>query len=102
MASPYQTPPRPPVERPDSPILVEEPVYVRDSRAGDIDLREIIDLAIRGKWIVLGTLVALLIPTTLFTMWQPNVYTATATILVEDNSDAQAVLQAAGRGDTRL
>lgn len=92
MASPYQTPPRPPVERPDSPILVEEPVYVRDSRAGDIDLREIIDLAIRGKWIVLGTLVALLIPTTLFTMWQPNVYTATATILVEDNSDAQAVL----------
>ncbi|MEM1056861.1 MAG: polysaccharide biosynthesis tyrosine autokinase [Bacteroidota bacterium] len=96
MAAPYQTPPRTPTERPDAPILVEEPVYVRDQKAGDIDLREIIDLAIRGKWIVLGTLVALLIPTVLFTMWQPNMYRATATILVENNDDAQAVMPGSG------
>lgn len=97
MATPYENPTRrPPAERPDAPILVEEPVYVRDSRAGDIDLREIIDLAIRGKWIVLGTLIAILIPTVLFTMWQPSRYRATAIIMVESNDDAAAVLPGTG------
>ncbi|MEM6327852.1 MAG: polysaccharide biosynthesis tyrosine autokinase [Bacteroidota bacterium] len=92
MATPFSPHTRPRQERPDAPILVEEPVYVRDAQAGDIDLREIIDLAVRGKWIVLGTLLAILLPTALYTMWQPSVYQATATIMVEDNDDAQAVL----------
>ena len=93
MRTPFTTSPRRRgADGPEAPILVEEPVYVRDSRAGDIDLREVIDLAVRGKWIVLGTLIALLAPTVLYTLWQPSLYKATATIRVESNEDAAAVL----------
>ena len=95
MAAPIDPRFQPAIERGEAPILVEEPVYVRDARAGDIDLREIIDLAIRGKWIVLGTLLAVLIPTVLYTWNQPNVYEARATLLVETrNDDVVSVLPA--------
>ena len=57
------------------------------------DLREIIDLLLRGKWIILATAAALLVPTLVYNALQPSEYESTATLLIQkDQAALQGVL----------
>ncbi len=49
-------------------------------------IREWLDVAYRGRWIILATLVAVLVPTIWYALSLPNVYRADTTLLVETGS----------------
>ena len=58
-----------------------------------LSLREIIDLLLRGKWILLAGALALLVPTLIYGALQPSLYRSTATLLIQKNqSSLQGVL----------
>ena len=58
-----------------------------------LNLRELIDLLLRGKWILLAGALALLVPTLIYGALQPSLYRSTATLLIEkDQSSLQGVL----------
>ena len=61
-----------------------------------LGLRELIDLLLRGKWILLAGVLALLVPTLIYNAVQPSVYRSTATLLIEkERSALQGVLPTA-------
>ncbi len=61
-----------------------------------LSLRELIDLLLRGKWIMLAAAAALLVPTLIYNVLQPSVYRSTATLLVQkERSALQGVLPSA-------
>ncbi|MEM0962087.1 MAG: Wzz/FepE/Etk N-terminal domain-containing protein, partial [Bacteroidota bacterium] len=61
-------------------------------------LREWVDILIRGKWLILGALAAVAIPVAIYTFLAPNVYQASAKLYVEtdDGGPLDGVLPTAG------
>jgi tyrosine-protein kinase Etk/Wzc len=74
-----------------APSLVEEPLYMRQDDG--LDLRELLDILIRGKWLILAAVLLVLVPVTVWTFLQPQQYSAYALMLVEkQDNDLQSVL----------
>lgn len=71
--------------------LIEEPFYVREEDG--IDLRELFDILVRGKWLILGAVLAVAVPVALWTFLQPAQYMSYSLMLVEkDDTDLASVL----------
>lgn len=88
----------PPPAAPDAPVL-QEPVYYRAYAEGDgIQLRELVDIVLRGKWIILATLLAVAAPVTAYTLLQPSVYRASSLLLVSKDGGGLANVLPSGRG----
>ena len=68
------------------PMLVEEPFYARQEDG--IDLREILDILIRGKWIVLACALGVALPVALWTLPQPALYASYTLMLVEKKNSS--------------
>ena len=67
--------------------MAEDPV-VRVQPEGTLDLRELIDLLLRGKWILIATTLALVIPAAVYSWSQPSVYRSASTILIQKDKGA--------------
>ena len=69
---------------------------VQVQEADGLSLRELIDLLLRGKWIILATAALLVVPTVLYNAFQPSIYQATSTLLIQkDQAALQGVLPGA-------
>ena len=79
--------PSPPETEPLSASSVVDPV-VRTGTDDGLDLRELIDLLLRGKWIILGTAALLAIPVAIYQSTLPSIYQSTATLLIEKDRAA--------------
>lgn len=66
----------------EAPIHVEQPFYSHLHEEG-MDLQELFDLLIRGRWLILGITLLIALPVTVWTMSQPNQYSSYALVLVE-------------------
>src|SRR5690606_32272994 len=79
--------------------VLQEPVYYRAYAEGDgIQLRELVDIVLRGKWIILATLLAVAAPVTAYTLLQPSVYRASSLLLVSKDGGGLANVLPSGRG----
>ncbi len=58
-----------------------------------MDLHELIDILVRGKWIVLGCIVAVLIPTIGWAVSQPSRYTSYSVVLIDKPADDLSMLR---------
>ena len=78
---------------PGAPVRGEDPFYYGD-RDG-IDLRALLDILLRGKWIILGAVLALTIPVMVYSMLSPSKYRSYAILLVDktdtDLADASVI-----------
>lgn len=59
----------------------EEPFYAPED--GTVDLRDLFDILLRGKWILLACMLMLALPVGVWTFLQPNQYTSYAVIQVD-------------------
>ena len=73
--------PAPAALRPDPLAPSEEVFYAPPSRG--VDLLELLDLLMRGKWTVLACVLAVLVPAALWALSQPSRYASYAVVLVE-------------------
>lgn len=74
-----------------------DPVVQIHSDEG-LDLRELIDLLLRGKWIILATAALLVVPTVIYNALQPSIYQSTSTLLIQkDQASLQGVLPGANQ-----
>ena len=64
-----------------APVYVEEPFYAHQDEG--IDLREILDILVRGRWILLLAVLAVGLPVAVWTMTRPAQYASYALMLVE-------------------
>ena len=70
---------------PDALVGSEEPFYVPEG--GGADLRDLLDILLRGKWILLACLVAVTTPVAVWTFAQDSLYTSYAVVLVDKKND---------------
>ena len=66
---------------PGTPYRGEDPFYYGD-RDG-LDLRALLDILLRGKWIILGTVLALTLPVLVYSLVSPSRYRSYAILLVD-------------------
>lgn len=59
----------------------EEPFYVIPNEG--LDLRQILDILMRGKWLILACVLAITIPTAIYSWIQPSRYSSYATLLIK-------------------
>ena len=89
----YSPPPHPSAPPPvgAAPPFAEEPFYVREEDG--IDLRELLDILLRGRWIILAAVLAVAIPVLIWSVLQDNQYRSYSLLLVEkQDSDLASVL----------
>ena len=70
---------------PDLLAPAEEPFYAPE--ASGTDLRDLFDILLRGKWILLGCMLALAVPAAAWTITQPSLYRSYAVVLVDKQGD---------------
>ena len=63
------------------PVGVEEPLYERQDEG--VDLREILDILVRGRWILLAAVLAVAVPVGVWSAVQPDQYASYALMLVD-------------------
>ncbi|NNF58657.1 MAG: hypothetical protein HKN04_10485, partial [Rhodothermaceae bacterium] len=86
----------PPSAIPESPVL-HDPIYFAPGTASNgLQIRELFDLLLRGKWIILAALLAVAIPVTIYTMLQPSVYSAYSLLLVHKQDESLADVMPGG------
>ncbi|PAP77151.1 GumC family protein [Rubrivirga marina] len=66
---------------PGAPYRGEEPFYYGDQDG--LDLRALLDILLRGKWIILATMLALAVPVVLYSIVSPSKYRAYSILLVD-------------------
>jgi tyrosine-protein kinase Etk/Wzc len=66
---------------PGAPFRGEEPFYYGDQDG--LDLRALLDILLRGKWIILATMLALAVPVVLYSIASPSKYRAYSILLVD-------------------
>jgi capsular exopolysaccharide synthesis family protein len=54
----------------------------------EVSLRDLIDVVIRGRWIILSSVIALLVPSALYTFLQDPVYQSSALLLVQTKDES--------------
>lgn len=64
-----------------APVTGQDPFYYGD-RDG-VDLRALFDILLRGKWIILGTMLALTVPVLIASFLSPSLYRSYAILLVD-------------------
>lgn len=80
--------PASPVYAPEQGIS-QDPIYYRAlSQGSGLGARELYDIFLRGKWIILATLVIVAVPITIYTMLQPSEYTASSLLLVHQEDES--------------
>ncbi len=63
--------------------VIQDPIYYRSVAQGSgLGAREIYDILLRGKWIILAALFAVAIPVTVYTMMLPSMYRADSLLLI--------------------
>ncbi len=91
-----------PVASPD-PNLAQDPIYYRAlPQARAAQLRELYDILLRGKWIILASVLLVAIPTTIYTMQLPARYRAYSLLLIEKQSQNLAQVLPSASGNTLL
>lgn len=72
-----------------APRVLPEPTTAPSDEldGGGVDLREMFDLLLRGRWIILACLLGVTLPVTVWTLRQPSLYNAYAILLVEKKND---------------
>ncbi len=70
---------------PDVLVGAEEPFYAPESSG--TDLRDLFDILLRGKWILLACTLALALPVAVWTFAQPSLYSSYAVVLVDKKDD---------------
>lgn len=75
----------PPTTRLDALAPVEEAFYTSDD-AGT-DLRELFDILLRGKWVILACILATSVPVAVWMISQPSLYSSYAVVLVDKKDD---------------
>ena len=74
-----------------TPFRGEDPFYA--SNQGGIDLRSLADILLRGKWVVLASMLALAVPVAVYSAVSPSLYQAYAVLLVDrTNTDLSSML----------
>ena len=74
-----------------APVRGEDPFY--DRAQSGIDLRALFDVLLRGKWIILATVLAITLPVLAFSVMSPSKYRSYAILLVDrQDSDLTDVL----------
>ena len=74
-----------------SPVRGEDPFY--DRPEAGIDLRALFDILLRGKWIILATVLAITLPVLAYSVLSPSKYRSYAILLVDrQDSDLTDVL----------
>ena len=69
----------------------EEPFYVVQNEG--LDLRQVLDILIRGKWLILAAVLAVTIPVAIYSLLQPSLYASYALLLVEKkDTDLASIL----------
>ena len=71
--------------RPESIAPVDDPFYAPP--ANGTDLRDLYDIVLRGKWLLLICVVAAIVPTALWSLAQPSLYSSYSVILVDKEDD---------------
>jgi len=84
MSPPPNPGPAAPIEAPPTPgdPLVQDPIYRAAHQADGLQLRELFDLLLRGRRIIAGVTLAVLLPVALYTFTRPDLYSAYAIVLV--------------------
>ena len=67
--------------RPETLMGGDDPFYVLPNEG--LDLRQILDILLRGKWLILATVLAVTIPVAIYSWLQPSMYSSYALLLVE-------------------
>ena len=70
------------------PVHIEEPFYAQQDEG--VDLREILDILVRGRWILLGAVLAVALPVAAWTFAQPAQYASYSLMLVEKDDQSLA------------
>ena len=78
-----RTAPAPP--RTDSIDPFDNPFYV--SETSGTDLRDLYDIALRGKWLIAACIVLVTVPVAVWSFAQPSLYTSYAVVLVDKKDD---------------
>ena len=68
--------------------LAEDPFYEREVEG--LDLRELFDILLRGKWIILGVVLLMALPAAVYFALQPSMYSSDVTLLVDKQSSSLA------------
>ena len=72
----------PPALGQETPVL-QDPIYYRPLPGnGAQQLRELVDIVLRGKWLILAAVLAVGVPVTVHTLLQPSLYSASSLLLV--------------------
>ena len=78
--------------RPPAPLVVD-PLYERPAEG--LDVRELLDTVVRGKWTILGVFLALTLPAAVFFAVRPSLYRSDVTLLVDkDRTSMSDILSA--------
>ncbi len=86
--------------------LVDEPFY--EPEVEGIDLRELLDILLRGRWIILATALLTLVPVVILSLMADSMYRSQSTLLIDKgNASLADVLPSQGpasfyRGDNNL
>ena len=77
--------PRPPAAAPLTPPApaVQDPIYYQPGTDGAGQLREFVDIILRGKRLILATLLAVAVPVAVWTFLQPSLYEASTLLLID-------------------
>ena len=72
------------LSRPSPAPLVDDPFYEPDTEG--IDLREMLDILLRGKWIILASALSLAILVGVWSLLAPSMYRSESTLLVDKSN----------------
>ncbi len=71
--------------------LADDPFYERDVEG--VDLRELLDILVRGKWIILASMLLVAIPVAIWSLVSPSEYNSSSTLLIDkDNASLMDVM----------
>ncbi|GAB5535824.1 MAG: polysaccharide biosynthesis tyrosine autokinase [Rubricoccaceae bacterium] len=69
----------------------DDPFYVVSNEG--LDLRQIFDILMRGKWLILAAVLAVTVPVAIYSLLQPSMYSSYALLLVEkQDTDLASIL----------
>ena len=65
------------------PLAAANDLVVRDGLDEEVGLRDILDMLLRGKWVLTAAVLSFLIPAVIYSWSQPSRYRSTATVIIQ-------------------
>ena len=72
---------------PTPPFPVEEPYFARGEDQEGLNIREMVDIVLRGRWLILAAMLASVVPVTIWTYSKPSLYQSSALLLIDKKDD---------------